>query len=46
MSTEENKALVRRFLELLERELRIPEELLAPGFTYHVPGSPPMGSFY
>jgi predicted ester cyclase len=41
MSTEENKALVRRFFELLELELRVPEELLGPGFTYHVAGSPP-----
>ena len=42
MSTEENKALVRRFFELLEGEGRIPEELLALGFIYHVPGSLPM----
>jgi predicted ester cyclase len=41
MSTEENKAVVRRFFELLELEQRIPEELLGPGFTYHVAGSPP-----
>jgi predicted ester cyclase len=41
MSTEENKALVRRFFEVLERDLRVPEELLGPGFTYHVAGSPP-----
>lgn len=41
MSTEENKAIVRRFFELLELEQRLPEELLGPGFTYHVAGSPP-----
>jgi predicted ester cyclase len=41
MSTEENKAIVRRFFELLELEQKIPEELLGPGFTYHVAGSPP-----
>ena len=39
--SQENRALVRRFFELLERGQRIPEELLGPGFTYHVPGSPP-----
>jgi len=40
--SQENKALVRRFFELLERDQRVPEELLGPGFTYHVPGSPPL----
>jgi predicted ester cyclase len=40
MSTEENKVIVRRFFELLERERRIPEELFDPGIIYHVPGSP------
>jgi predicted ester cyclase len=39
--SEEDKALVRKFFKLLELELRIPEELLAPGFIYHVAGSPP-----
>lgn len=29
------------FFELLEREQKVPEGLLGPGFTYHVPGSPP-----
>ncbi len=41
MSTEENKAIVRRFFELLELDQRVPEELLGPGFTYHVAGSGP-----
>ncbi len=41
MSTEENKAIVRRFFELLALDQRVPEELLGPGFTYHVAGSPP-----
>lgn len=38
--SQENKALVRRFFELLELDKRVPEELLGPGFVYHVPGSP------
>ena len=38
--SQENKALVRRFFELLELDQRVPEELLGPGFTYHVPGAP------
>lgn len=41
MSAEKNKAIVRRFFELLELDQTIPEDLLSPGFTYHVPGSPP-----
>jgi len=41
LSTEENKAIVRRFFEVLELDQRLPEELLGPGFTYHVAGSPP-----
>lgn len=40
--SQENKALVNRFFELLHLHQRIPEELLGPGFTYHVPGSPPL----
>ena len=38
--SEENKALVREFFELLVRERRAPEELMDPGFLYHVPGVP------
>ena len=41
MSTAENKIIVRRFFELLERNQAIPEEMLGPGFIYHVAGSPP-----
>jgi predicted ester cyclase len=40
-STKENKTIVRRFFELLELNQAIPEELLGPGFIYHVAGSPP-----
>ncbi len=39
--SQENKVLVRRFFELLGHNQRVPEELLGPGFTYHVAGSPP-----
>lgn len=39
---EDNKALVRRFFELLALDKRVPEELLGPGFIYHVPESPPL----
>lgn len=39
--SQENKALIQRFFELLQRDRRIPEELLAPGFIYHVAGAPP-----
>ena len=38
----ENKALVRQFFQLLVRDLRVPEQLLGPGFVYHVPGIPPL----
>jgi predicted ester cyclase len=41
MMSDENKALVQRFFELVELNMRVPEELLAPGFIYHVAGSPP-----
>ena len=37
-----NKAVVRKFFELLEREQAIPESLLGSGFVYHVAGSPPL----
>lgn len=40
--SQENKDLVRRFFELLELNLKFPEDLLGPGFRYHVAGSPPM----
>jgi predicted ester cyclase len=39
--SQENKALVNRFFELLELEQKLPEELLGPGFIYHVAGSAP-----
>ena len=41
MSPEDNKAIVRRFFELLQLDQKVPEKLLGPGFTYHVAGSPP-----
>jgi predicted ester cyclase len=41
MSNTENKALVRKFFELLRLRQALPEELLGPGFLYHVAGSPP-----
>lgn len=34
----ENKSLVRIFFDLLELNLALPEELLAPDITYHVLG--------
>jgi predicted ester cyclase len=40
--SEENKALVRKFFDLLVREGRAPEELMVPDFLYHVPGVPPL----
>jgi predicted ester cyclase len=40
--SEANKAVVRQFFQLLERDLQVPEELLGPGFVYHVPGVPPI----
>ena len=38
----DNKAVVRQFFQRLEQDLRVPEELLGPGFVYHVPGLPPI----
>ena len=38
----ETKKVVRQFFQRLERDLRIPEELLGPAFVYHVPGMPPI----
>lgn len=40
--SQENKTVVRQFFQLLETDLRVPEELLGPGFIYHVPGVPPI----
>lgn len=40
--SEQNKALVRDFLEKGNREERTPVELCGPGFTAHIGGSPPM----
>jgi predicted ester cyclase len=42
MMSLENKSVVRQFFQRLERDLRIPDELLGPGFIYHVPGAPPI----
>ena len=41
-SLDENKAVVRRFFEESDRRNALADELLAPGFTAHTPGSPPM----
>ncbi|HKZ24722.1 MAG TPA: ester cyclase [Acidimicrobiia bacterium] len=40
--SQENKDVVRKFFQILEDDVRIPEELLGPGFVYNVPGVPPM----
>ena len=40
--SEENKAIVRGFLEKGNREKRTPVELCAPGFTAHIGASPAM----
>ncbi len=41
MSTEEHKALVRRYLEAIDRgDLAALDEILSPDFRYHLPGSP------
>lgn len=40
--SEENKAIVRSFLEVQDREERIPAELCSPDFTAHIAGAPPM----
>ena len=43
MSTEENKALNRRFFEEFwdQKNLAVADELLAPNYVDHTPGSPP-----
>ena len=43
MSTEDNKALVRRFFEefWVQKNLAAADELLAANFVSHTPGSPP-----
>lgn len=38
----ENKAIVRSFLEVQDREERTPAELCSPDFTGHLAGGPPM----
>jgi steroid delta-isomerase-like uncharacterized protein len=40
MSTEDNKAIVRRFIEEVigQGNLTVVDELLAAGYTYHAPG--------
>jgi predicted ester cyclase len=42
MMSLENKSVVRQFFQRLERDLRIPDELLGPDFVYHVPEAPPI----
>ena len=42
MSTEENKALVRRFYGKGVRNPALFDELLAPSYVLHFPGSPPI----
>lgn len=39
---EDNKALVRKFFEILGQDKRLPAELLGSGIIYHVPGIPPL----
>ena len=43
MSTEENKALVRRYYEevLNKRDPTLVEQLFAPNYVYHIAGAPP-----
>lgn len=38
----EQKALVRSFFEVQDREQRTPAELCSPDFTAHLPGAPPL----
>ena len=42
MSTEDNKALVRRFYEEGVHNPALFDELLAPTYVLHLPGSPPI----
>ena len=43
MSEEENVSIARRYLAEQDRlKGGLPEELLGPGYTVHLPGSPPM----
>ena len=42
MSTEDNKALVRRFYEEGVHNPALFDELLAPTYVLHFPGSPPI----
>jgi len=39
---ENNKAIVRRFFDLLEENQGLPEEMLDSGFSYHVADAPPL----
>ena len=44
MSTEQNKAVVRRLMEEAERgNLAVIDELVAPDFVFHNPGDPSVG---
>jgi hypothetical protein len=40
--SEENKRIVRRYFEELDRGRATPADLCTPGFTFHVAGFPPM----
>jgi len=40
--SQDNQAIVRHFFQVLQSDLRVPEELLGPGMLYHVPGVPPL----
>ena len=40
--SEDNKALVRHWFDESDRLGRMPDELFAPGFVAHIPGSPDM----
>jgi len=40
--SEENKVIVRSFLEKVNRHGKVPAEMCAPSFTVHVGGDPPM----
>lgn len=43
MSTEQNKALARRFIEEIwnQKNLAVAKELMAATYVFHTPGSPP-----
>jgi predicted SnoaL-like aldol condensation-catalyzing enzyme len=43
MSSEQNKALARRFIEEIwnQKNLAVAKELIADTYVFHTPGSPP-----